>query len=73
MFVDSPAEAKSNKVIPSSDQEAVLCHECAHALCEANPWLTKLLKPNESHAHTKRYWDDHPWHEGWDSEQRKLF
>lgn len=33
------------------DPEAVICHECAHKLCEQNPWIMKLLDPHNSHAH----------------------
>jgi hypothetical protein len=48
------------------DHEAVLCHECAHKLCDENPWLTKLLTPHNSHSHKTAYHDAHPDHYGWD-------
>jgi len=72
MFVDSYA-ADEKHTLSGTDAEAVLCHDCAHDLCEANPWLSKLLRPLESHAHTGEYWDAHPNHKGWDSPQPRLF
>lgn len=47
---------------------AVLCHECAHAVCAAHPWLETLLDPAHSHAHLPEH---HPrlvaeGHQGWD-------
>ena len=48
------------------DYEAVLCHDCAHALCDAVPWIHKLINPHGSHAHKTAYHDAHPDHYGWD-------
>jgi hypothetical protein len=48
------------------DYEAVICHECAHWLCEMMPWISKLLNPHGSHAHRTSWKDAHPEHYGWD-------
>lgn len=51
-------------------ERAVLCHECAHELCD---WLGI---PREEvarwHSHTQVYTDAHPDHFGWDYERRAL-
>jgi hypothetical protein len=71
MFVDDlESEATT---LNGAAYDAVLCHDCAHDLCEANPWMKKLLRPTESHSHTAEFWAKHPNHEGWDSELEKLF
>lgn len=49
-----------------SDHEAVICHDCAHALCAAVPWIEKLLNSHGSHSHKTAYHDAHPDHYGWD-------
>lgn len=53
MFVDNiDTEFGINKpTIAGAAKEAVLCHECAHELCETVPWINTLLNPLESHAH----------------------
>jgi hypothetical protein len=51
--------------------DTVLCHDCAHALCESQPWLTVLLDPANSHSHTETYTLSHPDHYGWDYDRRK--
>jgi hypothetical protein len=33
------------------DPYAVICHDCAHALCESAPWIKTLLDPTWSHSH----------------------
>lgn len=33
------------------DHKAVICHECAHKLCDENPWIEQLLNSFGSHAH----------------------
>lgn len=71
MFIESPDYAES--VVHSSMKKtgasasAVLCHDCAHRLCDQNPWIAQLIKPEISHSHTQEFWDDNPDHEGWDS------
>lgn len=74
MFVDNMVgwepEAEG-KVIKGSDYEAVICHECAHQLCNAIPWINKLLDPLSSHSHTTSYIESHPYHTGWDYNRRK--
>ena len=44
----------------------VICHECAHALCDQHKWIADVLQPLRSHAHTTKFWSEHPDHEGWD-------
>jgi hypothetical protein len=46
------------------EYKIVICHECAHALCETVPWLEKLIDPLNSHAH--RVGRDYGDHKGWD-------
>ncbi len=49
---------------PKPDEEASICHECAHELCDAVPWIASLLRPLHSHSHRcDEDWTDH---EGWD-------
>lgn len=50
--------------------KAMLCHECAHAACEALPWMKKLLNPHGSHSHRTSYVAEHPDHWGWDYDHR---
>lgn len=45
---------------------AVLCHECAHHLCETVPWIADLLTPHNSHSHRSDYRQANPNHFGWD-------
>lgn len=33
------------------DKEVVICHSCAHDLCEKVPWMNTLIEPLSSHAH----------------------
>ena len=40
-----------NKQIPHASFEALICHDCAHALFEQNPWMNDLLRPFHSHSH----------------------
>jgi hypothetical protein len=65
MFID-PEPASAEGVLGGADREAVLCHECAHALCTAFPWAQALLAPELSHSHRTAFWEAHPDHEGWD-------
>jgi hypothetical protein len=51
---------------PSGGYKVWLCHECAHASCEALPWLNKLIDPPHAHSHTQEFWGTHPDHVGWD-------
>lgn len=46
--------------------KAVICHECAHDLCDQIPWIGKLLNPYSSHSHKTEWKDAHPDHWGWD-------
>ena len=48
----------------------VLCHECAHKLCDNNPAIHALLKPHSSHSHKTAYVEAHPDHYGWDYSAR---
>lgn len=47
--------------------KVVICHDCAHQLCVAVPWIGALLDPDRSHAHTGAFWAAHPGHVGWDA------
>ena len=44
--------------------KVVICHDCAHDLCERVPWLERLIEPQRSHAHSHRR--DWTGHTGWD-------
>jgi len=48
------------------DYEVVICHECAHKLWEAVPWLERLIPAHGSHAHRTGWKEAHPDHYGWD-------
>lgn len=38
-----------------SGHRVFLCHDCAHGLCDALPWLANLIRPEHSHAHTAEF------------------
>jgi hypothetical protein len=58
---------REERVLPGQpDYETVICHDCAHELCEREPWLKELLRPYGSHAHRTAYHEAHPEHRGWD-------
>jgi hypothetical protein len=63
MFVDN-LDAQPGVVPGPPDIALVVCHDCAHALCDANPWLAKAIQPANSHAHS--YDRDWTGHTGWD-------
>lgn len=42
----------------------VICHGCAHGMCEALPWLDRLIAPASSHSHRLGSVPDD--HVGWD-------
>ena len=69
-LVDDPnyePKFREERMLPGQpDYEAVLCHECAHAACDALPWLHKLINPHNSHAHRSAWMAAHPDHYGWD-------
>lgn len=54
MFVDPP----------HSGITVFLCHDCAHALCDAAPWVGRLLFPGNSHA--RSYLTYRGARDGWD-------
>ena len=67
--IDNPQwvpEFREQRTIDGADYEAVICHECAHALFDAVPWLKRLIDPHNSHAHRTAWKDAHPDHYGWD-------
>jgi hypothetical protein len=64
------AEFRESRILEGADYEAVICHECAHALCATVPWIEKLINPHGSHAHRTDYHDAHPDHYGWDYDPR---
>jgi hypothetical protein len=57
MFIDPFDEAPP---------KVVICHECAHSLCDAVPWMKELLNPHSSHSHKTAYAEANPDHGGWD-------
>ena len=73
--IDNPdwqPEFTEDRILPGQpDYEAVLCHDCAHGLCEREPWLNKLIDPLRSHAHKTAYQNAHPDHFGWDYDMNK--
>lgn len=54
------------KHAPHYGAKVIICHDCAHDLCNKIPWLGELLDPYSSHAHITEYQEDHPEHIGWD-------
>ena len=70
MFIESKDYTSDNnlKVLEGtgSTYEVNLCHECAHKLCQENPWLEKIINTHNAHSHTAEYWEKHPDHYGWD-------
>jgi len=69
-----PEEAKiafEKYVATNHPFKAMLCHDCAHAACEALPWMKKLLNPHDSHSHRTAYVAEHPDHWGWDYDRRE--
>lgn len=69
-LIDDPdwePKFSEERILPGQpDYEAVICHDCAHALCAAVPWIEKLIRPHGSHAHKTEYQEAHPDHRGWD-------
>ena len=46
-MAESPEELtyKEERLLPGQpDYEAVICHDCAHELCEKVPWIKSLLE-----------------------------
>jgi hypothetical protein len=67
MFIEEPDhDRKATDHINDASYEAVICHDCAHKLCNENQWIAGMLHPERSHAHAVQYWTDHPDHDGWD-------
>lgn len=46
--------------------DVVICHGCAHDLCDRVPWVHRLIDPYNSHSHSTEYHREHPDHQGWD-------
>lgn len=65
MFID-PADAEDR-----GRMKVVLCHGCAHDLCEKVPWIDELLDPERSHAHLAEHHAEliAAGHRGWDLQQ----
>jgi hypothetical protein len=71
MFVDvlgvpaeQPKDLERGVLRDVGEHQVIICHDCAHRLCEIVPWIGTLLDPMASHAHSHR----HDWtgHDGWD-------
>lgn len=62
MFID-PVDAEDR-----DRMRVVLCHDCAHELCEQVRWIAELLDPERSHAHRSEQHDElvAAGHRGWD-------
>lgn len=57
------------RILPGRpDYECVICHECAHKLWEAAPWLSKLFPARMGHTHKKGYLEAHPEHDAWEND-----
>jgi hypothetical protein len=41
MFIDTMGD----------DPRVMICHDCAHTLCDSVPWIAQLLDPDNSHTH----------------------
>jgi len=64
MFIDDGDSEQSERNLGGAISQAVICHDCAHVLCDENPWLAEILDPLNSHSHSyKREWGEHI---GWD-------
>jgi len=46
--------------------KVVICHDCAHEMCEKLPWMKRLINPHKSHSHKTAWKEAHPEHFGWD-------
>lgn len=62
MFIDPMVRTP----VLGANEEAVICHDCAHELCAKVPWIEKLLDSYSSHSHTDEYHIDNLDHYGWD-------
>jgi len=73
MFVDNLDEysgGENTQPLPCHpDYQAVICHDCAHDLCEKVPWINDLIRPENSHAHSG--YRDWTGHKGWDLPHKK--
>lgn len=63
MFVESLQTTDDDDIF-FGDPSVIICHECAHELCEKVPWIECLLDPFNSHSHS--YDQDWSGHKGWD-------
>lgn len=68
MFVDDIDVSWSGapRTLPGAAEEAVICHDCAHELCETIPWIKELLRPDFSHSHREGFWQENPDHQSWE-------
>lgn len=75
MFVESSdyVEYDEKNVLKENgaSYSVVICHECAHDLCEKFPKLGKLIEPYNSHSHNSDFWKNNPEHEGWDNPRKR--
>ncbi|MEI6237000.1 MAG: hypothetical protein WCP03_00155 [Candidatus Saccharibacteria bacterium] len=49
---------------------AIICHDCAHDLCEKVSWINTLIEPKNTHSH--RIDMDWTGHTGWDLPHPKI-
>ena len=65
MFIDNlDADISRPDIGRLGEYKVVICHDCAHRLCEQVPWMNQLIEPLRSHSHkVGRDWSGHA---GWD-------
>lgn len=53
---------------PRGEYVIVICHECAHELCETVPFFKRLIDPHKSHSHRSSTIQNlvSQGHQGWD-------
>lgn len=63
MFIDPEQEkdcGRQDQIGQLGRYSVVICHECAHQMCETLPWVEQLLEPYSSHLHPQdRDWRGH--------------
>lgn len=48
------------------EHTVILCHDCAHDLCDKIPFIKNMLNPRTSHSHTLEFIKANPDHKGYD-------
>lgn len=73
IFLHDPTDAQRVEMLRRAWKlmEIVLCHECAHDLCDKFPAFKNRIDPHHSHSHKTSYVESHPDHYGWDYDHRE--